>query len=56
MLRLTCFVFIFTGLAAADIQNGIVRSGGQAVPGAEVIAECGTDESRPLRMVTVASR
>jgi len=44
MLRSTCLILlIFSGVAAADVQNGIVRSGGQPIPGATVSAECGTD-------------
>jgi hypothetical protein len=35
---------IFAGIASADVQNGIVRSGGQPIPGATVTAECGTDK------------
>ena len=35
---------VFTGVAAADVQTGMVRSGGQAIPGATVTAECGTDK------------
>lgn len=45
MLRSTCLaLLIFTGIAAADVQTGVVRSGGQAIPGATVTAECGTDK------------
>ncbi len=44
MLRSTVLILlIFAGVAAADVQTGLVRSGGQAVPGATVSAECGTD-------------
>ncbi|HWD97448.1 MAG TPA: carboxypeptidase-like regulatory domain-containing protein, partial [Bryobacteraceae bacterium] len=43
MLRSSCLVFIFALAAAADVQNGVVRSGGQAIPGAAVTAVCGTD-------------
>src|SRR5580698_9009314 len=44
MLRSTCLILlIFAGIASADVQNGIVRSGGQPIPGATVSAECGTD-------------
>lgn len=44
MLRSTCcFLLMFAGIAAADVQTGMVRSGGQPVPGATVSAECGTD-------------
>jgi hypothetical protein len=44
MLRLTCLVFVFAALAAADVQTGVVRSGGQPIPGATVNADCGTDK------------
>ena len=44
MLRLTCLVFIFAALAAADVQTGVVRSGGQPIPGATVTADCGADK------------
>ncbi len=44
MLRSAClFLLIFAGIAAADVQTGVVRSGGQAIPGATVSAECGAD-------------
>ncbi len=43
MLRLTCLVFVFTAVAAAEVQSGVVRSGGQPIPGASVIADCGSD-------------
>ncbi len=44
MLRSTCLILlIFAGVAAADVQTGVVRSGGQPIPGATVSAECGTD-------------
>ncbi len=44
MLRSTCLILlIFTGVASADTQTGIVRSGGQPIPGATVSAECGTE-------------
>jgi hypothetical protein len=44
MLRSSCLILlIFAGVAAADVQNGLVRSGGQPIPGATVSAECGTD-------------
>ena len=33
---------IFAGLAFADTQAGVVRSGNQAIPGAAVTVECGT--------------
>jgi len=36
-------LLIFAGIAAADVQTGVVRSGGQPIPGATVSAECGTD-------------
>ena len=45
MLRSTCLMMlIFAGVAAADVQTGLVRSGGVAIPGATVSAECGTDK------------
>ena len=44
MLRLTILFFVFSGLAVADVQNGIVKSGGQPIPGADVTAVCGTDK------------
>ena len=45
MLRSTCAaLLLFAGVAAADVQTGIVRSGGQPIPGATVTAECGTDK------------
>src|SRR5580704_2580336 len=44
MLRSTLPIFLlFAGVAFADVQTGIVRSGGQPIPGAIVSAECGTD-------------
>ncbi len=44
MLRSTCLMLlIFAGIAAADVQTGVVRSGGQPIPGATISAECGTD-------------
>ena len=36
MLRLTSICLLFTGLAFADVQSGIVLSGGQPIPGAAV--------------------
>jgi hypothetical protein len=36
-------LLMFAGIAAADVQTGMVRSGGQPIPGATVSAECGTD-------------
>ena len=45
MLRCACAsLLIFAGIASADVQNGVVRSGGQAIPGATVTAACGTDK------------
>ncbi len=45
MLKSTCLALLmFAGIAAADVQTGVVRSGGQAIPGASVTAECGTDK------------
>ncbi len=48
MLRHRCFVFLTTLLvgassAVADVQTGVVRSGGRPIPGAAVTADCGTD-------------
>jgi hypothetical protein len=34
---------LMVALAAADVQTGVVRSGGRPVPGAAVTAECGSD-------------
>jgi len=34
-------LLMFAGVAAADVQNGLVRSGGQPIPGATVTVECG---------------
>ncbi len=44
MLRQTGLVFIFAGLALGETQSGSVTSGGQAIPGATVIATCGDDK------------
>jgi hypothetical protein len=44
MLRQTGLVFIFAGLALGETQSGSVTSGGQAIPGATVVAVCGTDK------------
>ena len=45
MLRSSCLaLLIFAGIAAADVQTGVVRSGGQTIPGATITAECGTDK------------
>ena len=45
MLRSSCVaLLIFAAIAAADVQTGVVRSGGQPIPGAAVTAECGTDK------------
>src|SRR5579883_839182 len=43
MLRSPCLVFMLVAVAAADVQTGLVRSGGQAIPGATVTAVCGSD-------------
>src|SRR5215472_17337431 len=43
MLRLTGIVLFSAALAAAEVQSGVVRSGGQPIPGAAVIGQCGTD-------------
>src|ERR1035438_3302279 len=44
MLRTTGLVLIFTGLALGETQSGVVTSGGQPIPGANVVATCGTDK------------
>ena len=44
MLRLTCVVLFSAAVGSAAVQNGVVRSGGQPIPGATVIAECGSDK------------
>ncbi|HEU5022200.1 MAG TPA: carboxypeptidase-like regulatory domain-containing protein, partial [Bryobacteraceae bacterium] len=45
MLRNSCLVlFLFAGVAAADVQTGLVQSGGQPIPGASVTVQCGTDK------------
>ena len=45
MFRSSCVaLLIFAGMAYADVQTGIVRSAGQAIPGATITAECGTDK------------
>jgi trimeric autotransporter adhesin len=44
MLRTTSLVLIFAGLAFAETQSGSVTSGGQPIPGATVVAVCGTDK------------
>ena len=45
MLRSSCVaLLIFAGVAAADVQTGVVRSGGVPIPGASVTALCGTDK------------
>src|SRR5579883_2112977 len=43
MRRSSCLVFIVVAMAAADVQTGVVRSGGHAIPGATVTAVCGSD-------------
>lgn len=35
---------LMVALAAADVQTGVVRSGGRPVPGADVTADCGSDK------------
>jgi len=48
MLRSTCAILlIFAMVANAEVQTGVVRSGGQTIPGATVTAECGTDPKIP---------
>src|ERR1700722_4253129 len=48
MFRTTGFLFVLASLLAAtafaETQSGIVRSGGQSIPGAAVTAICGTDK------------
>src|SRR5215475_12474298 len=45
MLRFTCLALLgLAGIAAADVQTGVVRSAGQTITGATVTAECGTDK------------
>ena len=44
MLRTTGLVLIFAGLALGETQSGSVTSGGQSIPGATVVAICGTDK------------
>ena len=43
MLRSSCLVFMLVAIAAADVQTGVVRSGGRAIPGATITATCGSD-------------
>ena len=42
-MRATGLIFLIAGLAAAEVQSGSVVSGGQVIPGATVIADCGSD-------------
>lgn len=44
MLRTAGSFFLIAGLAFAETQSGVVRSGGQAIPGAGVTALCGADK------------
>ncbi|MEP6713994.1 MAG: carboxypeptidase-like regulatory domain-containing protein, partial [Terriglobia bacterium] len=44
MQRLTCCFFISAAIACGAVQSGVVRSGGQTIPGAAVTAECGSDK------------
>ncbi|HXE62522.1 MAG TPA: TonB-dependent receptor [Bryobacteraceae bacterium] len=45
MLRKSCLaLLLLAGVAAADVQTGTVRSGGQPIPGASVAVQCGTDK------------
>ncbi|MGA2713771.1 MAG: carboxypeptidase-like regulatory domain-containing protein [Bryobacteraceae bacterium] len=44
MLRIASLFFVIAGLALPETQSGVVRSGGQAIPGAAVTAICGTDK------------
>ncbi len=45
MLRNSCLaLLLLAGVAAADVQTGVVRSGGQPIPGASVTVQCGTDK------------
>ena len=43
-VRLTTLGFLFASFAFADVQNGVVVSGGQPIPGAAVTAVCGEDK------------
>ena len=42
-IGLTAGLLLVAGLATAQTQNGFVRSGGRAIPGATVTAICGAD-------------
>ena len=44
MLRTAGWFFVVAGFAFAETQSGVVRSGGQAIPGAAITAICGTDK------------
>ncbi len=48
MFRTTGLLLIVAALLAAnafaETQSGVVRSGGQSIPGAAVTAICGTDK------------
>lgn len=44
MFRTAGLLIIVAGLVFAETQSGVVRSGGQAIPGATVTAICGTDK------------
>ncbi len=44
MPRTIGFLFVVAGLAFAETQSGVVRSGGEAIPGAAVTAICGADK------------
>jgi len=45
MLRNSCLaLLLLAGVATADVQTGVVRSGGQPIPGASVTVQCGTDK------------
>src|ERR1700744_216477 len=44
MIRITVLALILGGLAFGATESGVVRSGGQPIPGATVTAICGTDK------------
>src|SRR5579863_347844 len=44
MHRTAFLALIFAGLALGQTQSGSVASGGQPIPGATVVASCGSDK------------
>src|ERR1700743_1035907 len=44
MIRITVLALMLGGLAFGATESGVVRSGGQPIPGATVTAICGTDK------------